>query len=339
MIDSDNYYTILGVTRNASAEDIKRGYKKAALRWHPDKNPQNNQQAERAFKQVAEAYGVLSDPHKRNLYDHGGREAVTAEPDGSDDDDLDMDDAFELFQRFFGGTDPFGMFDDMFSVNMEMDMMGMGCMVNMGSFGGRGGGRGSMVFSSSRFSEEETYNTTTTRGGINQTKMTVSETTVRGADRKVWGTLTARRRSQTPRSDSRAIGNVSRGNAATSASTPSSSSFTGARERGRGAGNSGGTVAAGACAPVVAPNQEGRGPASHRGGRRKVNDALDRFSDESVPPPHGRRRLRGKQRPPWSAHDTHQRRPRKQSRTANAWPPQKNGFMSDSSSVECILID
>nr|XP_005887088.1 PREDICTED: dnaJ homolog subfamily B member 8 [Bos mutus] len=67
-----NYYQVLGVQASASPEDIKKAYRKLALRWHPDKNPDNKEEAEKKFKQVSEAYEVLSDSKKRSLYDRAG---------------------------------------------------------------------------------------------------------------------------------------------------------------------------------------------------------------------------------------------------------------------------
>ncbi|XP_065266076.1 dnaJ homolog subfamily B member 6-like [Emys orbicularis] len=64
-----NYYDILGIQRNASADDIKKAYRKLALKVHPDKNPENREAAERKFIQVSKAYEVLSDAKKRDVYD------------------------------------------------------------------------------------------------------------------------------------------------------------------------------------------------------------------------------------------------------------------------------
>ena len=68
---SEDYYKILGVEKAASADDIKKAYRKLALKWHPDKNP-NNKAAEETFKKISEAYAVLSDQDKRNNYDRFG---------------------------------------------------------------------------------------------------------------------------------------------------------------------------------------------------------------------------------------------------------------------------
>lgn len=70
--DFKDYYSILGVDKNASASDIKKAYRKLALKYHPDRNP-NDKEAENRFKEVNEAYEVLSDPEKRKKYDQFGQ--------------------------------------------------------------------------------------------------------------------------------------------------------------------------------------------------------------------------------------------------------------------------
>lgn len=71
-----DYYNILKVNRNASDDDLKKAYKRLAMIWHPDKNPVNKREAEAKFKQISEAYDVLSDPQKRQIYDLYGEEAL-----------------------------------------------------------------------------------------------------------------------------------------------------------------------------------------------------------------------------------------------------------------------
>merc|ERR1719436_206140 len=66
------YYEILEVPKDADAKAIKSAYKKMALKWHPDKNPDDKEAAEKKFREVAEAYEVLSDPDRRKSYDRGG---------------------------------------------------------------------------------------------------------------------------------------------------------------------------------------------------------------------------------------------------------------------------
>lgn len=116
-----DYYEVLGVQRHASAEDIKKAYRKLALKWHPDKNPENKEEAERKFKQVAEAYEVLSDAKKRDIYDRYGKEGLNGGGGG-----IHFDNPFEfgftfrnpddVFREFFGGRDPFSFdfFEDPF---------------------------------------------------------------------------------------------------------------------------------------------------------------------------------------------------------------------------------
>ncbi|KAM9186287.1 dnaJ homolog subfamily B member 6 isoform 2-T2 [Dugong dugon] len=115
-----DYYEVLGVQRHASPEDIKKAYRKLALKWHPDKNPENKEEAERKFKQVAEAYEVLSDAKKRDIYDKYGKEGLN----GRGGSHLGSPFAFgftfrnpeDVFREFFGGRDPFSFdfFEDPF---------------------------------------------------------------------------------------------------------------------------------------------------------------------------------------------------------------------------------
>ncbi len=72
-----DYYEVLGVEREASAEQIKSAYRKAALKWHPDRNPHNKEEAERNFRMCSEAYGVLSDSQKRQIYDRFGHAGLS----------------------------------------------------------------------------------------------------------------------------------------------------------------------------------------------------------------------------------------------------------------------
>ncbi|GFZ17516.1 DNAJ heat shock family protein [Actinidia rufa] len=71
-----DYYNILKVNRNASDDDLKKAYRRLAMIWHPDKNPSSKREAEAKFKQISEAYDVLSDPQKRQIYDLYGEEAL-----------------------------------------------------------------------------------------------------------------------------------------------------------------------------------------------------------------------------------------------------------------------
>ncbi|XP_069853298.1 dnaJ homolog subfamily B member 6 isoform X6 [Dipodomys merriami] len=108
-----DYYEVLGVQRHASAEDIKKAYRKLALKWHPDKNPENKEEAERKFKQVAEAYEVLSDAKKRDIYDKYGKEGLNGGGGGGSHFDSPFEFGFtfrnpdDVFREFFGGRDPF----------------------------------------------------------------------------------------------------------------------------------------------------------------------------------------------------------------------------------------
>ena len=74
-MSQQDYYEVLGVARGASTEEIKKAYRQMAMRFHPDKNP-DDPAAEKKFKEVAEAYEVLSDPERRGLYDRYGHEGL-----------------------------------------------------------------------------------------------------------------------------------------------------------------------------------------------------------------------------------------------------------------------
>lgn len=75
-----DYYEILKVSRNASEDDLKKAYKRLAMRWHPDKNPDTKNEAEAKFKQISEAFEVLSDTQKRAVYDQYGEEGLKEIP-------------------------------------------------------------------------------------------------------------------------------------------------------------------------------------------------------------------------------------------------------------------
>ncbi|GER51512.1 DNAJ heat shock family protein [Striga asiatica] len=117
-----DYYNILKVSRNATEEDVKRSYKRLAMKWHPDKNAVNAAEAEARFKQISEAYDVLGHPEKRQIYDLYGEEGLKSgayppPPPGSKDRDFgggggggrvfkfSPRDAEDIFEEFFGGLD------------------------------------------------------------------------------------------------------------------------------------------------------------------------------------------------------------------------------------------
>lgn len=98
----EDYYDLLGVSPNASPEEIKSAYRQLALRYHPDRNP-GNKEAEEIFKKISEAYQVLSDPEKRRLYDLYGPEGLKGFDIGGFGGFEDIFSTFEdIFQDFFG---------------------------------------------------------------------------------------------------------------------------------------------------------------------------------------------------------------------------------------------
>lgn len=117
-----DYYRVLEVSRNASTAEIKKAYRKLALKWHPDKNPDNLDEANKKFKEISEAYEVLSDDKKRRVYDMYGKDGLSQTPRGRSrhygaaaDDDFNVPgftsftfrDPEEVFREFFGGRSPF----------------------------------------------------------------------------------------------------------------------------------------------------------------------------------------------------------------------------------------
>src|SRR3954447_23169685 len=97
-----DYYEILGVARSASGEEIKRSYRRLAMKYHPDRNNGDTRgKAEAKFKECAEAYEVLSDSTKRQRYDQYGHQGVSGQHDFSH---MDVTDIFSMFDDIFGGA-------------------------------------------------------------------------------------------------------------------------------------------------------------------------------------------------------------------------------------------
>lgn len=136
MAAKSDYYDILGVSKGASADEVKKAYRKQALEWHPDKHKDNKEVAEKRFKEINEAYQILSDAEKRSAYDQFGHAAFSpggmpagfgaaggpftqtgrygpftytyTTTGGGPFAGFDFGDPFEIFEQFFGGVSPFG---------------------------------------------------------------------------------------------------------------------------------------------------------------------------------------------------------------------------------------
>ena len=105
-----DYYEVLGVDKKASEDEIKKAYRKIAIKYHPDRNP-GSKEAEEKFKEAAEAYDVLHDPQKRQQYDQFGFDAGKMGGFGGGfGGDFSMDDIFSMFGDVFGGRGGFGGF-------------------------------------------------------------------------------------------------------------------------------------------------------------------------------------------------------------------------------------
>jgi len=129
-----DYYDILGISKGASADEIKKAYRKQALEWHPDRHKDEKEAAEKRFKEINEAYQILSNPQKRTAYDQYGAAGAqgfggggnpfaqgfggqsgpftytyTTDGDGQNPfANMDFSDPFDIFESFFGGGNPFG---------------------------------------------------------------------------------------------------------------------------------------------------------------------------------------------------------------------------------------
>ena len=104
-----DFYKILGVSKRADTNQIKKAYRKVAIKYHPDKNP-DNKPAEEKFKEAAEAYEVLSNPEKKQKYDRFGHDGLRGGPGGFSGGGMNVEDIFEQFGDVFGGGSPFDSF-------------------------------------------------------------------------------------------------------------------------------------------------------------------------------------------------------------------------------------
>ncbi|KAG1944782.1 dnaJ subfamily B [Pimephales promelas] len=116
-----DYYSVLGIQKGASDDAIKKAYRKQALKYHPDKN--KSPSAEEKFKEIAEAYDVLSDPKKKDIYDRFGEEGLKGGVPGGGGGGSNFTYTFQgdphaMFSEFFGGRSPF---EHMFGRNGGMD--------------------------------------------------------------------------------------------------------------------------------------------------------------------------------------------------------------------------
>jgi molecular chaperone DnaJ len=136
-----DYYEVLGVARTASVDEIKAAYRKCALKWHPDRHPEDKAEAEVKFRESTEAYSVLSDGEKRQVYDTYGHAGLSGAGGGVDFSGTIFQDFHDIFGDFFG-------FEDLFS-------------------GGRGGGRGRRARRGSDLRYDMTLNFEEAATGVN----------------------------------------------------------------------------------------------------------------------------------------------------------------------------
>lgn len=161
MATTKDYYEILGLVKGASADEIKKAYRKQALEWHPDRHKDNKEEAERRFKEINEAYQVLSDSQKKSAYDQFGHSAFApgggggnpfaggspfgqsgrygpftytyttsgggnpfgSAQGGSPFGNMDFGDPFDIFEQFFGGGNPFRQARSVPRYSLTIDFM------------------------------------------------------------------------------------------------------------------------------------------------------------------------------------------------------------------------
>lgn len=208
------YYNILEVPKSASEQDIKKAYRKLALKWHPDKNPDNKEEAEEKFKLISEAYDVLSDKEKRRIYDKYGKEGLAGGGGGRPSAGgfggfhtfhfRDPDEIFReffqhdssIFEEFFGNNrnrhqsrmrprDPFAQagFPPSFGFSSSFgfsdgfgnDPFGSNSFSSFQSFGGSGFGGGGNFKSTSTSTKVVNGKTITTKKTVENGKETVEE--------------------------------------------------------------------------------------------------------------------------------------------------------------------
>ncbi len=130
MASKRDYYEILGVGKTATDDELKKAYRKLALKYHPDRNP-NDKTAEEKFKEAAEAYEVLSNKEKRERYDQFGHAGVDGQGFGGGGQGMNMDDIFSMFGDIFGGRGGFSGFSGFGGFGSERSRAG--ARVNKGS--------------------------------------------------------------------------------------------------------------------------------------------------------------------------------------------------------------
>jgi curved DNA-binding protein CbpA len=133
-----DYYEVLGLPKTATDAEIKKAYKKLAVKWHPDKNPNNRDEAVDKFREITEAYENLTDPEKRKTYDTYGFEG----PKAANFSHFDFGQADDIFAKFFTSNGFDHDEDDFF--NSFFNRRKNGKQGVFSAFGGFGGGLGSM---------------------------------------------------------------------------------------------------------------------------------------------------------------------------------------------------